>query len=292
VWAVTGRLPPWFKKKIPPSAIMVSMRTLLNELDLNTVCESALCPNIGDCFSRKTATFLIMGDICTRKCSFCAVSKGVPAPLDEREPEHLAEAVAKLGLKYVVITSVTRDDLPDGGSAHFVKTITRLRESEPTLKIEVLIPDFTGSSGSVKAVVDARPDVVNHNLETVPRLYPEARPGAEYERSLRLLRQVKEFDGHVITKSGVMVGLGETKSEIVQLMKDLRKIGCDLLTLGQYLQPSSCHHPVIHFIHPEEFEEYEHIALEMGFRAVASAPLVRSSFDAAHLHSQTTAEVV
>ena len=289
---MTRRLPPWFKKKIPPPGIMVGMKALLDGLSLNTICESALCPNIGDCFSGKTATFLIMGNTCTRKCSFCAVSKGVPAPLDEREPEHLVEAVAKLGLKYVVITSVTRDDLPDGGAAHFAGTIARLRESDPTIIIEVLVPDFTGSSGSVKVIVDAGPDVVNHNLESVPRLYPTVRPGAIYKRSLRLLRQVKELDGHIITKSGVMVGLGETKDEIVHLMKDLRKVGCDLLTLGQYLQPSSCHHPVTRFIPPEEFDEYEHIGRKMGFRAIASAPLVRSSFDAAHLYQQAAIEVV
>lgn len=289
---MTRRLPPWFKKKIPSPQVMVSMRALLDGLGLNTICESARCPNIGDCFSRRTATFLIMGDTCTRKCSFCAVGKGVPLPLDEMEPEHLAEAVAKLGLKYVVITSVTRDDLPDGGAAHFARVITRLRDYDPTITIEVLVPDFTGNSDSVKVVVDARPDVVNHNLETIPRLYAEVRPGAKYERSLRLLRQVKELNGHIITKSGVMVGLGETKDEVVRLMADLREVSCDLLTLGQYLQPSSCHHPVVRFIHPEEFEEYEYIALEMGFRAVASAPLVRSSFDAARLYQQATAEVV
>lgn len=270
---------------------MIGMRVLLGGLGLNTICENALCPNIGDCFSRKTATFLIMGDICTRKCSFCAVSKGIPTPLDEKEPEHLVEAVTKLGLKYVVITSVTRDDLPDGGTAHFARTITRLRESDPTLIIEVLAPDFKGSPGSVKVLADAGPDVVNHNLETIPRLYHKVRPGAKYERSLRLLRQVKEFDGHIITKSGVMVGLGETKDEVVQLMEELRKAGCDLLTLGQYLQPSSRHHPVTRFIPPEEFDEYEHIGQEIGFRAVASAPLVRSSFDAAHLYQQAAIEV-
>jgi lipoic acid synthetase len=289
---MTRRLPTWFKKKIPPPGVMASMRTLLDGLDLNTICESAHCPNIVDCFTRRTATFLIMGDTCTRQCSFCVVSKGVPLPLDEMEPEHLVEAVAELGLKYVVVTSVTRDDLPDGGAAHFARTITRLRNFDPTIAVEVLVPDFNGGSDSVKVVVDAGPGVINHNLETVPRLYAGVRPRAQYERSLRLLRQVKNLNERIVTKSGVMVGLGETKDEVVQLMSDLREVNCDLLTLGQYLQPSSCHHPVIRFVHPEEFEEYKHVALEMGFRAVASAPLVRSSFDAARLYKQATAEVV
>lgn len=286
-----SRLPPWFKKRIPEPGTMSGMRVLMNGLSLNTICESGLCPNIGDCFSKGTATFLLLGDTCTRNCTFCAVKKGVPGPVDEEEPEHLAEAVRQLGLKHVVITSVTRDDLSDGGATHFARTIRRLRAEDRALTVEVLVSDFAGSPEAVRLVVDACPDVINHNLETVPRLYPEVRPKADYKRSLELLRLVKELDGRIITKSGLMVGLGETRDEMLRVMDDLREVDCGLLTIGQYLAPSSEHHPVVRFVSPDEFSEYERIGQEMGFRAVASAPLVRSSFDAAHLYTRANARL-
>jgi lipoic acid synthetase len=286
-----SRLPAWFKKRIPEPGTMSSMRKLMNGLSLNTICESGICPNMGDCFSKGTATFLLLGDTCTRNCTFCAVKKGIPGPVDEEEPEHLAEAVRQLGLKHVVITSVTRDDLSDGGAAHFARTIRRLQAEERALTVEVLVPDFAGSPEAVGLVVGARPDVINHNLETVPRLYPEVRPKAVYQRSLELLRLVKELDDRIITKSGLMVGLGETKDEMLRVMDDLREVDCGLLTIGQYLAPSSEHHPVVRFVSPDEFSEYEHIGEEMGFSAVASAPLVRSSFDAAHLYARANARL-
>jgi lipoic acid synthetase len=281
-----GRLPPWFKKKIPDAQLLWGMQKLLRELSLHTICESALCPNQGDCFSQKTATFLILGDVCTRHCTFCAVKKGFPAQPDEEEPQHLLEAVRKLGLRHVVITSVTRDDLGDGGASQFVNTIRALRGRGGELAIEVLIPDFCGSMPALKSVVAARPEVINHNVETVPRLYPEVRPEADYSRSVELLFAVKKLNSQIVTKSGLMVGLGETREEVVEVMKDLREAECDLLTIGQYLQPSSQHHPVVRFIPPEEFSEYEKIGKDMGFAAVASAPLVRSSFNAAQLYTE------
>jgi len=284
--AMRGRLPPWFRKRIPEPQVMASMRALLDGLHLNTICESALCPNVGDCFSRKTATFLLLGDTCTRYCTFCAVRKGVPGPVDGEEPEHVAAAVRRLGLKHVVVTSVTRDDLPDGGASHFARMIHQLREEDASLTVEVLVPDFGGDLEALETVMAARPDVFNHNLETVPHLYPEVRPRARYERSLNMLRAASRHGGGVVTKSGVMVGLGETHEELRQVMTDLREARCDLLTIGQYLAPSSNHHPVIRFVPPQEFDEYEYVAREMGFRGVASAPLVRSSFDAARLYRQ------
>ncbi len=280
------RLPPWFKKKVPDPRVLASMRSLFDELSLHTICENALCPNLGDCFSNRTATFLLLGDICTRNCTFCAVKKGVPCPVDEKEPQHLAEAVEKLGLRHVVITSVTRDDLPDGGAAHFARTIARLQEKDKALTVEVLIPDLGGSLRSLKMVVDAHPDVINHNLETVPRLYPQVRPKADFQRSLRLLGQARELDSHIVTKSGLMVGLGETRDELLLAMEELRKVNCDLLTIGQYLQPSAHHHPVVRYVPPEEFVEYESLGKAMGFCDVASVPLVRSSFNAAQLYEK------
>jgi len=280
------RLPLWFKKKVPDPWVLASMRSLFDELSLHTICENALCPNLGDCFSNRTATFLLLGDICTRNCTFCAVKKGVPCPVDEKEPQHLAEAVEKLGLRHVVITSVTRDDLPDGGAAHFARTIARLQEKDKALTVEVLIPDLGGSLRSLKMVVDAHPDVINHNLETVPRLYPQVRPKADFQRSLRLLGQAGELDSHIVTKSGLMVGLGETRDELLQAMEELRKVNCDLLTIGQYLQPSAHHYPVVRYVPPEEFVEYESLGKAMGFCDVASVPLVRSSFNAAQLYEK------
>jgi lipoic acid synthetase len=286
---MSERLPPWFKKRLPEAKSLSEMETLIGGLRLHTVCESALCPNQGDCFSQRTATFLMLGDICTRDCTFCAVTKGIPPPVDEEEPQHLAEAAATLSLKYVVVTSVTRDDLPDGGASHFAKTITLLKKQDGEPKVEVLVPDFCGDINCLKAVVDAHPDVVNHNLETVPRLYHEVRPKADFQRSLSLLQRVKELDSDIVTKCGVMVGLGETREELQETMEQLRQVGCELLTIGQYLQPSVYHHPVVRYVPPEEFLEYESTGKEMGFSDVAAAPLVRSSFKAAQLYDKTRA---
>jgi len=281
-----GRLPPWLKQRIPDPAIMHSMKRLLDGLNLHTICESALCPNSGECFSRKTATFLILGDVCTRRCTFCAVKKGLPGPVDEGEPQNLLNAVKSLGLRYVVITSVTRDDLADGGASQFVEAIEVLHEQGNGIIVEVLIPDFGGSAEALKTVIQAKPEVINHNVETVPRLYPEVRPEASYSHSLELLSNVKRTDPTLVTKSGLMLGLGETRDEVIEVMGDLREAKCDLLTIGQYLRPSPKHHPVVAFVSPEEFSEYEHIGREMGFTEVASAPLVRSSFRAAELYAE------
>jgi len=282
-----ARLPSWFKQKPLDPEVMIPMEGLLDRLSLHTICESALCPNIGECFSRKTATFLILGDVCTRHCSFCAVKKGQPLVVDDEEPQHLLQAVEKLNLGYVVITSVTRDDLTDGGAAQFVKIVNMLHEKRKGTLVEVLIPDFLGSLEALRAVVAARPEVINHNVETVPRLYPEVRPEADYRRSLTLLSTVKDLDPETVTKSGLMLGLGETKKEVVAVMNALREAGCDLLTLGQYLQPSSQLHPVARYVSPEEFSEFEDMAKSLGFVEVASAPLVRSSFKAAELYAKT-----
>ncbi|MFC1915847.1 lipoyl synthase [Chloroflexota bacterium] len=282
-----GRLPAWFKQKPPDPKVMSTMTGLLDGLSLGTICESAHCPNIGHCFSRGTATFLILGEVCTRHCTFCTVKKGQPNPVDEKEPQNLLEAVKRLNLSYIVITSVTRDDLLDGGVSHFARVINILNENIAGTIIEVLVPDFRGSTTAVKTVVAAHPQVINHNIETVPRLYPKVRPGADYHRSLKLLAMVKNLDPEIVTKSGLMLGLGETKAEVIEVMSDLREAGCDLLTIGQYLQPSSRHHPIIRFVSPEEFNEYEGIGKDIGFAEVASAPLVRSSFQAAELYAKT-----
>jgi len=281
-----GRLPFWFKKKPADPKTMLTMERLLDGLSLHTICESAHCPNVGECFSRETATFLILGDICTRRCTFCAVNKGHPLPVDEEEPQHLLEAAEKLNLSYIVVTSVTRDDLFDGGASQFAKVINTLHENKRGAIVEVLIPDFHGSAEALKAVVEAHPEVINHNVETVPRLYPDVRPGADYSRSLELLFMVKNLNPEITTKSGLMVGLGEIKEEVVEVMKDLREANCDLLTLGQYLQPSPKHHPVVRFVPPEEFSQYRDIGREIGFIEVAAAPLVRSSFKAAELYAK------
>lgn len=280
---MTERLPSWFKKRMPPPGVMAEMNTLLGSLHLNTVCQSAICPNIGDCFTRHTATFLILGNTCTRNCTFCAVNKGEPEPLDVNEPEHIVEAVGKLNLRHVVITSVTRDDLPDGGAEHFSRVINLLKRQDRQMTVEVLVPDFEGSLAALEIVMAAHPDVLNHNVETVPRLYPEVRPMADFKRSVELLRAAKTIDPGAITKSGLMVGLGETTDEVRDVMVSLREAGCDMLTIGQYLQPSPRHHPVISFVPPEQFDEFARLGKQMGFREVASAPLVRSSFEAASL---------
>ena len=280
------RLPVWFKQKLPDPKIMANMKELLDGLSLHTICESALCPNIGECFSQGTATFLILGDVCTRNCTFCAVKKGLPIPVDEKEPQHVLKAVSRLGLSYVVITSVTRDDLPDGGASQFAKTIKVLHKKRKNAIVEVLIPDFLGSTEALRVVVEAGPQIVNHNVETVPRLYPEVRPKAHYSRSVELLLMTKRMKPEIVSKSGLMLGLGETKDEVIEVMEDLREVNCELLTIGQYLQPSYKHHPVIRFVPPEEFSEYEQIGGDMGFTKVVSAPLVRSSFKAAELYAK------
>ncbi|MDD5007218.1 MAG: lipoyl synthase [Syntrophorhabdaceae bacterium] len=280
------RLPSWFTQKIPEPAAMHDMEKLLRKKGLHTVCESALCPNMGQCFARRTATFMILGDTCTRRCTFCAVKKGMPVAPDEEEPQRICEATRALGLRYVVITSVTRDDLADGGASQFAQTLKALHEEDRDIGVEVLIPDFCGSVESLKTVILAGPQVINHNVETVPRLYNKVRPQAECARSVRLLSTVKELDPNIVTKSGLMVGLGETKGEVIGVMKDLRKADCDLLTIGQYLQPSPNHHQIVYFVTPEEFGEYETIGLDLGFKAVASGPLVRSSYKAAELYKK------
>ena len=271
------------KKQIPSYEDLIKVKSILKETKLHTVCEEARCPNLGECFSRGTATFLILGEICTRNCGFCAVEHGNPAPLDHEEAGRVAQAIQKMGLHYVVITSVTRDDLPDGGASHFASTIRTIRAMGQGTKVEVLIPDFKGEFSSLATVLEGGPDVLNHNVETVPRLYPTVRPQADYERSLDLLKKSKEFHPCILTKSGLMLGLGETGEEVIDLLRDLREAGCDLLTIGQYLQPRSDRLPVVRYVPPEEFEEYKKIGEEMGFRAVASGPFVRSSFHAAQL---------
>ena len=275
--------PPWLKKRLPPFEDLVKVKSILDSAELHTVCEEARCPNLGECFSKGTATILVLGRICTRNCGFCAVEHGVSAPPDEEEPEKVAQAVKKMGLQYVVITSVTRDDLPDGGASHFAKTIQAIRALDRAIKIEVLIPDFKGDLSPLLTVLKESPDVLNHNIETIPRLYQEVRPRADYRRSLHLLKRAKERDDQTLTKSGFMLGLGETEKEIFSLLRDLSEVGCDFLTIGQYLQPRPDRLPVVRYIPPEEFEKYEKIGLEIGFRSVASGPFVRSSFHAAQM---------
>jgi lipoic acid synthetase len=276
------RFPPWLRKRIPPEGETSAVRKLLDRLHLHTVCQSAHCPNLFECFARGTATFLILGDVCTRHCGFCAVGSGSPEPPEPDEPAHVAEAVASLGLAHVVVTSVTRDDLADGGSAQFAATIAAVRAvSDAT--IEVLTPDFQGCWGDLRRVVDAGPDVFNHNVETVPRLYPLVRPEADYRRSLEVLRRAGERAPGLLTKSGLMVGLGERHDEVIAVMRDLRAAGCGALTVGQYLSPSSGHVPVARFVTPEEFDTYKTEAEAMGFAAVAAAPFVRSSYQAGEL---------
>lgn len=257
---------------------------ITSDLKLHTICQSAHCPNQKECFAKGTATFMILGDICTRNCTFCAVKKGKPQDPDVQEPQRIVEAVEKLGLRYVVITSVTRDDIPDGGSSHFAQTIRAIHRYNPDIMVEVLIPDFKGSISALQAVIDASPLVVNHNIETVPRLYQEVRSKARYQRSLELIRHVKLLDGKMLTKSGLILGLGETPGEVIKVMAALRQSDCDLLTLGQYLPPSLKHHSLVRYVSPEEFKEYRKIGKEMGFLSIMSDPLVRSSFRAAEMY--------
>lgn len=276
--------PNWLRRRLPKGPAYEKVRTRLRNSRLHTVCQEAKCPNLWECFSSKTAAFLIMGPSCTRNCRFCAVGHGPSGPPDPGEPARVAEAAEEMGLGYVVITSVTRDDLPDGGAGHFAETIARIRERMPHALVEVLIPDFQGDAHALEMVVEARPDVLNHNLETVRRLYSRVRPGALYERSLGLLRRAKEIDSGMAAKSGLMLGLGESPEEIRRTLRDLREAGCDLLTLGQYLQPSKRNLPVARFVDPEEFDGWRKTALEAGFSEVASGPFVRSSYHAKELH--------
>ncbi|HVJ51531.1 MAG TPA: lipoyl synthase [Aliidongia sp.] len=274
------RKPDWLRVKAPVSKEYHETRKLMRSLDLHTVCEEAACPNIGECWQQKHATVMILGSVCTRACAFCNVATGQPDLLDPHEPDHVGEAVAKLGLEHVVVTSVDRDDLPDGGAEHFVRTIRAIRSRAVGTTIEVLTPDFLRKPGSIEAVAAARPDVFNHNLETVPRLYATVRPGARYFHSLRLLDTVKHVDPTVFTKSGIMVGLGEEKAEVAQVMDDLRAADVDFLTIGQYLQPTPKHHPIDRFITPDEFESYRKLAYAKGFLMVSASPLTRSSYHA------------
>jgi lipoic acid synthetase len=275
-----ARKPSWLKRRIPAGTTYRKVPDLVRKGGLHTVCEEALCPNKGECFSRGTATFLILGDRCTRDCRFCSVAHGPSGPPDPEEPVKVARAVQEMGLQYVVITSVTRDDLADGGAGLFARTIEETRKRNPEILVEVLIPDFQGDVQALDKVLEARPDVLNHNLETVPRLYPSVRPEAVYQRSLELLEHVRFYDPAIPTKSGLMLGLGETTEEIDRTLKDLFAVGCSLLTLGQYLQPTGRHLPVHRFVHPGEFEEWRKAALDLGFAEVASGPFVRSSYRA------------
>jgi lipoic acid synthetase len=275
-----ARKPDWIRVKAPGSPVYNETRAIVREHGLVTVCEEAGCPNIGECWSKKHATFMIMGDTCTRACAFCNVKTGMPEALDRAEPEKVADAVGKLGLSHVVITSVDRDDLDDGGAGHFAAVIRAIRARSPGTTIEVLTPDFLRKPGALEIVVAAGPDVFNHNLETVPSKYLKVRPGARYFHSIRLLQQVKELNPAMFTKSGIMVGLGEERNEVLQLMDDLRSAEVDFLTIGQYLQPTKKHHPVIDFVTPEAFKSYETVAYAKGFLMVSASPLTRSSHHA------------
>lgn len=275
------RKPDWIRVKAPTSAGFAETRRLMRELKLNTVCEEAACPNIGECWTRKHATVMILGDVCTRACAFCNVKTGMPRAVDASEPQHVADAAAALGLTHIVVTSVDRDDLPDGGAGQFVRVIEAIRRTAPATTIEILTPDFRNKhEAAIEAIVAARPDVYNHNLETVPRLYPTIRPGARYYASLRLLESVKRLDPSIFTKSGIMLGLGEERMEVHQVMDDMRVAGIDFLTMGQYLQPTPRHAPVAEFVSPAGFDAYGAIARAKGFLLVASSPLTRSSYHA------------
>jgi lipoic acid synthetase len=278
-----ARKPEWLKVKAPGSPSYLRLKSLMRDLALHTVCEEARCPNIGECWTHGTATFMILGDVCTRACGYCAVGHGRPAAVDAAEPARVADAVARLGLAHVVVTSVDRDDVPDGGASIFAETIREIRNRTPEASVEVLIPDFQGKEAALHTVLDAGPDILNHNTETVPRLYRVARSGGRYHRTLELLDRSRRYAPHIATKSGIMVGLGEEWDEIVDTLKDLRGAGCAILTLGQYLRPSPSHLPMARYYHPDEFARLKAIALELGFAHVESGPLVRSSY---HAHEQ------
>ncbi len=275
------RHPTWIKARIPGGGNYAELKKLMRDLELHTVCEEARCPNIGECWNSRTATFMILGDVCTRRCMFCAVKKGTPGGIvDTDEPRRIGEAVGYLKLKHVVITSVNRDDLSDGGASVFAECITEARKNQPGCTVEVLIPDLEGNWEALQTIVQARPEVLNHNTETVSRLYRRVRPYANYQQTLTLLQIVKQLDRQMLTKSGLMVGLGETVTELLETMQDLRDTGCDILTIGQYLSPSPRHLPIQRYYTPEEFDELKEVGIEMGFRHVESGPLVRSSYHA------------
>lgn len=276
--------PPWLRRPLFVEPTYEKINGLLSKGRLHTVCQEAKCPNLWECFSKGTATFLIMGSRCTRACRFCAVTHGPLTLPDPEEAIRIAEAVQTMGLQYVVITSVTRDDLPDGGARFFAESIKKIRKTTPEVRVEVLVPDFQGNAEALQVVVEARPDILDHNLETVPRLYPSVRPQAGYQRSLELLERIKRYDTTILTKSGLMLGLGEYPEEIHETLCDLLDTGCSILTLGQYLQPTREHLPVTRFIHPEEFESWRHVALTMGFSEVVSGPFVRSSYHAKEVY--------
>jgi len=270
--------PPWIRVRLPRGKRYVRLKALKHRKSLHTVCEEARCPNIAECWESGHATFLILGDFCSRNCGFCAVNTGRPEAVDWGEPLRVAEAAARMGLRHVVVTSVTRDDLPDGGAALFAETIRQIRYQRTGCTVEVLVPDFRGDLQALRLVVEARPDVLGHNVETVPRLYPQARPQAIYQRSLEVIRSAKEMDQDLLTKSGLMVGLGETMDEVLKVMNHLREIDCDILTIGQYLRPSKTHLPVVRYYTPEEFDKLKEAGYRAGFRWVESGPLVRSSY--------------
>jgi lipoic acid synthetase len=272
--------PPWIKVRLSSSPVVADTRALMRRLKLNTVCEEAACPNIGECWAQKHATVMVLGSVCTRACAFCNVDTGLPDPVDSEEPERLAAAIGELGLRHVVVTSVDRDDMPDGGADHFAQCIAAIRRRAPGTTIEVLTPDFKRKEGAVEVVADAKPDVFNHNLETVPRLYRNIRPGATYENSLGVLHRAKQRDASLFTKSGIMVGLGEERDEVLALMDDLRAVDCDFLTIGQYLQPTPRHAEIARYVEPAEFDAYADAAREKGFLLVSSSPLTRSSYHA------------
>ena len=290
--SISPRLPrpEWIRAPARAGENYQQVRALIEGLRLHTVCESAACPNAGECWNHRTATFMILGNVCTRRCGFCAVSKGAPLPVDYDEPRRVAEAAATLGLKYAVITSVNRDDRKDGGAELFALTIRAIRERIPGCKVEVLIPDFQGSHAAMDIVMEAAPDVLNHNIETVPRLYRQVRLGARYERSLDILAYAKQLRPDIPTKSGIMLGLGETLEEVHQVMRDLHAHHVDILTIGQYLRPSPKHLPVIRYVHPDEFAGLARLGRQMGFAHVESGPLVRSSYHAAEAHAGAAAE--
>lgn len=281
------RRPEWLKARIPAGKAYLETKAILRTLDLHTVCESANCPNIGDCFSRHTATFLILGNVCTRSCPFCDIRSGKPLPVDPEEPVRVAEAARRLGLRYVVVTSVNRDELPDGGAFQFAATIRAIRAEIPAARVEVLIPDFMGNGDALRSVLDAGPDVLNHNMETVRRLYPRVRPAGRYGRSLELLQRVTRMTPEIPAKSGIMLGVGETVEEVDELLRDLKAHGCSMVTLGQYLPPSGSHLPLERYAPPEEFAHYREYGLKLGFRQVASGPLVRSSYHAEEQAGET-----
>jgi lipoic acid synthetase len=278
--AAPKKKPPWLRVRGPSEKSLSDMKSMLDDLHLHTVCESAICPNVGTCFAKGTATFMILGDICTRNCGFCSVKHSTPLPVDPEEPLHVAQAAKKLNLKHVVITSVTRDDLPDGGAKQFAETIHQINRLLPDASTDVLIPDLIGSKENLKIVIDAKPTILAHNLETVPNLYKTARQYSSYKTSLEILEWSKDLDPDIYTKSGIMLGLGETREEVLHTMQDLRKVKCDFLTIGQYLKPTSKNVEVYEYIHPDIFDQYKEEGEQMGFTYVTSAPFVRSSFHA------------